>query len=71
MAGYYFHKRISDSETPAGFTVTKSPELPEGNFRITEYSWPDLTLWFLDEDEFNADERQEAYMAVILSKEIA
>lgn len=63
MKGFYFHKRLADGDTPAGYTVSKKSELPNGDFRITEYKWPDANLWFVDEDEFDADERQDVYLS--------
>jgi hypothetical protein len=66
MMDFYFHKRIADDKTPAGLTVSKHSNLPEGDFGITEYVWPDKVLWFLDRDEFNADERQSAYLEFML-----
>jgi len=57
---FYFWPRQGE---PAGITVTKRDSLPDGDFGITEYCWGDASLWFLDADEFTADERQEAYLA--------
>lgn len=61
----YFHNRLADDDCPAGLTVSKNEKLPPGDFRITEYKWPDVVLWFVDADEFTADERElaaEAYL---------
>jgi hypothetical protein len=59
---FYFHLRKKHKGCPAGTTVTKRPELPKGNFRITEYHFgPAASLWFLDKDHFTADERQKAF----------
>lgn len=58
----YFFPRLADGGNPAGITVSKRPELPPGDFRLTEYSWPDgVDLWFVDDDNFTDDERQLAY----------
>ncbi len=60
---FYFFPRGGDNP---GLTVTKRDELPEGDFGITEYTWSDwgyATLWFVDADEFTANERQAAYRA--------
>lgn len=43
-----------------GFTVSKSDPLPD-EFEITEYKWKDVSLWFVDQDEFTGTERQQAY----------
>lgn len=59
----YFHWRKASGNTPAGLTVSKYPHLPVGDFGITEYFWGSTILWFVDADEFTADERQTAYLA--------
>lgn len=61
----WFHNRQADGRTSAGITVSRSETLPDGDFRITEYEWPLATLWFVDRDEFTADERQWAYVAIV------
>ena len=61
-ANFYFFNRLAEPNKPGGITVSKSPQLPDGDFRITEYCW-DVSLWFVDRDRFTADERQAAYMA--------
>lgn len=63
MKKVYFFERIETPIHPAGITVTKKPDLPKGNFRITEYCWGSVALWFVDDDNFNSDERQAAYIA--------
>ena len=65
MSRYYFHQRVADKKNPAGLTVTKKRKLPKGDFRITNYSWPDVVLWFMDSDKFTANERQSVYLAFI------
>ena len=62
----YFLEREADGACPAGFTISKHPELPSGDFSITEYTWPNGTvLWFIDDDKFTADGRDTAYKAFI------
>ncbi len=58
---FYFFVRAGGVGHPAGVTVSKCSKLPDGDFRITEYCWGDVPLWFIDADEFSADERQDAY----------
>lgn len=60
-ATFHLFNRMADGQNPAGTTVSKQPELPAGDFRITEYKWPRMTLWFVDADRFTADERQAVY----------
>jgi len=60
---YYFH-RNADGDKPAGVTVSKRRKLPKGDFGITEYVWQDngyVELWFIGQDRFTADERQQAW----------
>ena len=59
---FYFFDRKEEPGKPAGVTVSKRRTLPEGDFEITEYGWSRMSLWFVDEDEFTADERQVAYL---------
>jgi len=66
MSTFYFYEREEDGGVPAGLTVSKRENLPDGDFRITEHTWPSLTLWFLDDDEFSADEREGAYRAFLV-----
>lgn len=68
MVGFYVHDRIATDDCPAGFTVSRRAELPAGDFGITEYSWGDMALWFLDADEFTADERQEVADAIVATE---
>ena len=60
---FNFVKRRAGGDVPAGVTVSKRFALPDGDFTITEYSWGKLTLWFVDSDEFTADERKAAVRA--------
>lgn len=62
MPGFHFFDRVEDGK-PAGVTVSKNPELPEGDFKIDEYIWPktNTSLWFVVDDDFSEDERQSAY----------
>lgn len=57
----WFHARLPEPGKPGGVTVSKHATLPAGDFGITEYVWPDRTLWFVDSDKFTADERQAAH----------
>tara|TARA_Y100000034_G_scaffold6676_1_gene7347 strand:- start:6529 stop:6798 length:270 start_codon:yes stop_codon:yes gene_type:complete len=59
----HFHTRLADGNCPAGTTVSKKAQLPAGDFRITEYCWGKVTLWFVDADQFTADQRQASYLA--------
>lgn len=58
----YFHQQKSGD-----LTVSKSAVLPDGDFEITEYQCGKISLWFVNLDEFNADERQIAYESFILN----
>lgn len=61
---FVFHQRQASGDDPAGVTVSRTGKLPTGDFRITEWCWPDgVTLWFVDGDNFTEDERQAAYRA--------
>lgn len=57
----HFFNRAGSYGRPAGITVSKRHELPSGEFGITEYTWGNVSLWFVDDDHFTADERQFAY----------
>ena len=39
MKVFHFFEREATKMVPAGVTVSKNAKLPEGDFRITEYSW--------------------------------
>lgn len=56
---YVKHDRMATADCPTGVTISRRQKLPKGDFMITEYSWPWVTLWFVDADKFTADERQE------------
>lgn len=60
MEEVFFYPRAATDTVPAGMTVSKQSTLLErkDDFVITSYSWGDVELWFVDEDEFTADERQ-------------
>lgn len=60
----YFHQRQPSDGDPGGVTVSKTESLPDGDFRITEFCWPGVTLWFIDDQNFTADEREAARLAV-------
>lgn len=62
---FHFHPRLAAPDCPAGFTVSRSANLPTGDFVINEYSWGPVTLWFVQDDEFTDDERQVAYRAFV------
>lgn len=61
MKIYMFWRNADGPDHPAGYTVSKHKKLPKGNFRVTEYKWGEAPLWFVDQDEFTADERQAAF----------
>ncbi len=63
-SGFYFFPRCASDKHPAGVTVSKKRQLPQGG--ITEYTWGTTSLWFVDADEFTADEREAAYRSVIM-----
>jgi hypothetical protein len=71
MDYYCFHVRAESEGTPEAITVSKTYDLPEGNFGITEYIWGDIRLWFVDADEFTADERQQALAIYVRWRERA
>jgi len=58
---FHMHPREATKTCPAGLTVSRKSKLPDGDFRITSYSWGRVKLWFVDADKFTADERQMAY----------
>jgi hypothetical protein len=62
---FHFYQRREEPGKPAGVTVSKKPALPKGDFGITEWIWGPTVLWFVDDDEFTADERQAAYEGVM------
>lgn len=56
-----FIPRQRDGDNPGGLTVSKNVRLPEGEFQLDSYKWGSVTLWFVHDDNFTADERQQAY----------
>ena len=58
---FTFTRRLPQGDVPGGFTVHKTALPTSGDFTIQEYIWGDLALWFVEDDEFSDDERQEAY----------
>ena len=61
---FHYFERQEDGPNPAGVTVSKSDELPDGDFEITEYVWGVTSLWFINDDHFSADERQGCFQAI-------
>ncbi len=56
---FYYFERQADGDDPAGVTVSKREKLPEGDFRITEYSWfGTISMWFVAADNFTRNERE-------------
>jgi hypothetical protein len=66
VSKFWFHRRAPVGNAPEGITVSKTQDLPAGDFAITEYCWGDTCLWFVDDDKFSADERQEAFDDFVL-----
>ena len=62
MDAYYFPHEPSHV-IPHGITVSKKPELSDGDLECTEYLWGHVSLTFVDADNFTADEREAAYRA--------
>jgi hypothetical protein len=62
---FYFKERSATERHPAGWTVSKRDPLPAGDFRINEFGWGQVSLWFVAADRFTAEERQEAYHAFL------
>lgn len=61
----YFFERQPNGPNPGGVTVSKSETLPEGDFALTEFTWPDCVLWFIDDHKFTANEREESRCAAL------
>lgn len=57
----YFFERLAAPDAPGGITVSKQHKLPDGYFAIEEFTWGSVSLWFVAEDHFTADERQAAF----------
>jgi hypothetical protein len=58
---FYFFNRFGDCP---GITASKNAVLPDGDFKITEYVFQRfgyVSLWFIDGDNFSANERERAY----------
>lgn len=58
---FHYFARVGEPGKPAGTTVSKTGSLPDGQFRITEYTWRTVSLWFINQQNFTADERQYAH----------
>ena len=69
MKFYYFERQADGENAPAGVTVSKNEHLPEGDFRLTEYGWGPINLWFVGIDKFSEDERQLAYQGLLENEE--
>lgn len=69
MTLYFFQRKPGES-SPGGVTVSKTEELPDGDFRVTEFYWGKTSLWFVDDHHFSASERQEAYKSLAKSHEL-
>ena len=67
MSVFVYFDRDETTTLRAGVTVSRKLKLPKGDFKITEYIWGTVSLWFVDKDRFTADERQEAYLRFISS----
>jgi len=61
---FFIFPRLADGDTPAGLTVSKTKKLPEGDFGIDEYEWPDAVLWFVADHKFTKNERQAAHDSI-------
>lgn len=66
--GPYFFMRDATDDVPSGWTVSKRKKLPKGDFRATEYVWGPTSLWFVDQDNFTEEERQQAYRSFMVMK---
>jgi hypothetical protein len=67
---FYYFERQADGANPAGVTVSKTEALPDGDFKLDEYCWPGAALWFITNQAFTCDERQEAYLGLLHSPEM-
>lgn len=65
ISSFYVFNKL---DCPAGLTISKKAELPE-EFLCTEYIWGEISLWFVDEDQFTAEERQTVFINLILEQE--
>ena len=58
---YHFFDRLDDAGEVIGVTVSKYPELPDGDIALSEYVWQGaVSLWFVDSHVFSKNERFEA-----------
>lgn len=64
----YLFYRLGTDTIPQGWTVSKRQTLPKGDFSITPYKWCNYTLWFVDEDNFTADERQAVFYEYMIKE---
>lgn len=62
---FHYFEREAAPDCPAGWTVSKRETLPDGDFRVTEFIWGCLPLWFVDADEFSAAEREAAWAGFV------
>lgn len=53
----FFIGRVASGDTPAGITVSRTHDLPEGEFQLDEYVFRDGSLWFIRDHSFSASER--------------
>ena len=53
----FFFPRVASGDTPAGVTVSRTRELPDGEFQLDEYEFADGVLWFVHEHGFSQFER--------------
>ena len=60
----FYFERYADGTNPGGVTVSKRKELPGGDFIVKLSTWPDVTLWFLKDDQFSEEERELARRGV-------
>lgn len=64
---YYFPRRANPG-LAAIIIVSKTEPLPDGYFRLVEHTWGPVSLWFIERQNFTADERQAAYCGFIESE---
>ena len=58
---FFFHERNVEDRSEPCFVVSKRESLPDGVFPATPFKCDAATLFFVYEDDFTIDERQEAY----------
>ena len=72
----YFHERQPREGDPGGVTVTKRGKLPVGDFQLNDSKWPallglgDITMWFVSQDEFTPEEREQAFEVMLEDPEL-